>query len=389
MGIVIAHWQRGDQRAAREYLSAQLAATPAHSPVYATLLQTEAFLNWLDNDLANLLITARRLLAVSQDLMLPDQQALAHYLAGIVHYERNHLEEARSALASAVAARFNMRLLWWSQAAGMLAMTEHALGENEQAQQSLRDASDFLLERHAVRVLPNIGAFQAELDRRQGRLLEARAWAINLEPGPLTWTPAIFEPRLAQARAFLLQDEDAIEIERSVALLAELREFSIRVPNQHLSREVEALTVVLEAAQGRTVEALHRAEQLVLQAFPEGSIRLFVDLGAPMERLLRRLEGRRSVAQSVARILEAYPHSVISVKRPPQQGLIDPLSDRELDVLARLVARDSNKEIAAQVSIAPATVKRHTLNIYRKLDVQDRREAVARARELQLLQSDQ
>jgi len=54
-------------------------------------------------------------------------------------------------------------------------------------------------------------------------------------------------------------------------------------------------------------------------------------------------------------------------------------------VLALLEARDSNKEIAAQLFIAPSTVKRHTLNIYRKLDVNTRREATARAKELGLL----
>ncbi|HEX5498141.1 MAG TPA: response regulator transcription factor, partial [Thermomicrobiales bacterium] len=63
----------------------------------------------------------------------------------------------------------------------------------------------------------------------------------------------------------------------------------------------------------------------------------------------------------------------------------EPLSDRELAVLRLLAQRYRNKEIADALSIAPATVKTHTLNIYRKLDAADRREAVARAADLGLL----
>ena len=64
---------------------------------------------------------------------------------------------------------------------------------------------------------------------------------------------------------------------------------------------------------------------------------------------------------------------------------MEPLSRRELKILALLGARESNNEIAARLFIAPATVKRHALSIYRKLEVNDRRAAVARACELALL----
>ena len=68
-----------------------------------------------------------------------------------------------------------------------------------------------------------------------------------------------------------------------------------------------------------------------------------------------------------------------------QVDLPEPLSDRELEVLAALAGHLSNKEIADALYIAPSTVKRHTLNIYRKLDVGDRRSAVRRADQLGLL----
>jgi LuxR family maltose regulon positive regulatory protein len=67
------------------------------------------------------------------------------------------------------------------------------------------------------------------------------------------------------------------------------------------------------------------------------------------------------------------------------QPLIEPLTPRELEVLALLARHLTNKEIAAELVISPVTVKTHTLNIYRKLDVRKRREAVERAQELNLL----
>jgi LuxR family maltose regulon positive regulatory protein len=67
------------------------------------------------------------------------------------------------------------------------------------------------------------------------------------------------------------------------------------------------------------------------------------------------------------------------------QPLVEPLTPRELEVLALLARHLTNKEIAAELVISPVTVKTHTLNIYRKLDVRKRREAVERAQELNLL----
>jgi LuxR family maltose regulon positive regulatory protein len=76
---------------------------------------------------------------------------------------------------------------------------------------------------------------------------------------------------------------------------------------------------------------------------------------------------------------------VVSAVEPPGQALIEPLSQRELEVLHIMALGKTNKEIARQLVIAPGTVKAHTASIYRKLDVANRTEAVARARQLDLL----
>jgi LuxR family maltose regulon positive regulatory protein len=277
-----------------------------------------------------------------------------------------------------------MRLLWWCQAAGLLALTHQALSRPDEARQTLDDAREFILHRHSVRVLPNLDAFQAEVHRLQGRLDEAGAWAAQVDPGPLNWALAVVDPRIAQARAYLWQGTSAGQ-ERAALLIAELHEFCRRVPNTRLLMEAEAIDALLRDERGEGEAALQALERVVIGAEADGWIRLFVDLGPRMAILLTRLAARGVSPRYLERVLAAFPTQHIRPAPQPTGGLIEPLTEREREVLDALAQRYSNKEIAARLFIAPSTVKRHTLHIYRKLDVNDRREAVVRATQLGLL----
>jgi LuxR family maltose regulon positive regulatory protein len=118
-------------------------------------------------------------------------------------------------------------------------------------------------------------------------------------------------------------------------------------------------------------------------------VRLFVDLGPRVADLLGRLQERGRVinggAPYVGQILSALRTSAPTPASASQEGLIEPLTERELEVLGLLGRRLSNKEIAARLVIAPGTVKSHTIHIYQKLDVNGRRQAVERARALGIL----
>lgn len=383
-GMATGAYMRGDLTGALSYLAGRLAEESPQSPAFAWLLQTQAFLYWVDGDWTRLWQSAARLLQVSEELELADQEALAHLLLGTVHYARNELTEAEAHLTEAVEARFVMRLMWWTQASGLLALTYQALARPSHARQEVEDAKTFLLARHALRLLPSIGAFEAELHRRQGRMAEAIAWARQVEPVPLTWALSSVEPRVAQARA-LLADNEASSWDQAALLLAELREFCTRLPNRRLALEVEVITALLEDRRGHHEAALDAMLRAVQEAEPDGGLRLFVDHGDAVEHLLRQLVARGSRPLAVGRILAAFPARATNVLEPDQAQLPEPLSQRELEILALLRDRESNKEIAARLYIAPATVKRHTLHIYRKLDVNDRRQAVDRATRLGLL----
>jgi len=151
--------------------------------------------------------------------------------------------------------------------------------------------------------------------------------------------------------------------------------------------EILALQALAFSAQGdRTaatsaIKALDRALAL---AEPEGYIRLFADEGEPMAALLRQAAARGVAVEYVAKLLGALSPSPLS----PLPGVplpIEPLSERELQVLRLVAAGLTNQQIADELVVVVATVKAHINRIYRKLDVTNRVQAVARARELNLL----
>jgi LuxR family maltose regulon positive regulatory protein len=131
-------------------------------------------------------------------------------------------------------------------------------------------------------------------------------------------------------------------------------------------------------------QALHALERALSLAEPEGYVRIFVDEGAPMAELLSQAAERGIAPNYVRELLSAF--DVPEPKKPHRtQPLVEPLSDREIEVLRLAAAGLSNREIAEQLYISINTVKAHTKSVYRKLDVHNRTQAINRAQELGLL----
>ena len=147
--------------------------------------------------------------------------------------------------------------------------------------------------------------------------------------------------------------------------------------------EILILQALAQHAVGAVAGALVSLERALALAEPQGYVRVFVDEGAPMAALLRAA-AKEGFARTYVRRLQAAFASTDDGPRA-DQGLIEPLSDRELEVL-RLLATDLNgPEIARMLVVSLNTVRTHTKNIYTKLDVNDRRAAIRRATELHLL----
>jgi LuxR family maltose regulon positive regulatory protein len=147
-----------------------------------------------------------------------------------------------------------------------------------------------------------------------------------------------------------------------------------------------------DQAAGNEKQAVENIALVLARAEREGYVRLFIDEGAPMAALLYEVATRTTtdVRGYADRLLAAYyqeqsERPITPAKTLQGNSLIQPLSERELEVLRLIAAGYSNKKVADQLVVAVGTVKRHTANIFNKVGAENRTEAVAKARELGIL----
>ena len=145
--------------------------------------------------------------------------------------------------------------------------------------------------------------------------------------------------------------------------------------------------LVLEAlayqARGDSPAALTALQRALTPSEPEGYVRIFVDEGRPMASLLRAVAKQGIAPSYIRRLLAAVDKTQETA--PIEDGMIEPLSERELEVLRLLGSDLDGPDIARELVVSLNTVRTHTKNIYAKLGVNNRRAAVRRAQELDLL----
>jgi LuxR family maltose regulon positive regulatory protein len=196
---------------------------------------------------------------------------------------------------------------------------------------------------------------------------------------------------LARSRVLLAQGKP----DQALDLLIRLGEAAQEGDRVGSLIEILAIQALAWWSRNDLPRAITALEKGLLLAQPEGYVRLFVDEGAPMAELLQKLGAqiRLQASRSGGRTLE-YIDQLLSalgsgeLVAPPAGGpqpFIEPLSDRELEVLRLLAEGLSNREITQRLTVAIGTVKAHVHNIYGKLGVENRIQAIARARELGLL----
>jgi LuxR family maltose regulon positive regulatory protein len=257
-------------------------------------------------------------------------------------------------------------------------------------QRALADQSTWMDER-LVEVV------QARYWIAHGDLDQAVQWARRR--GILDRTPAeIFgdADRNASIRELLLGESLTLarlalaqrQPDRALEMLSFLQE---QVEKRgHLRRIIEILALKALALQqkGDLDGALQVIGGALALAEPEGYQRAFVDEGEPMAHLLYQavaLGVSPAYAGKLLTALSGENQAVLPAKSSPDGGLIEPLSERELEVLQLIAEGLSNGEIAARLYISLSTVKGHTANIFGKLGVKNRTQAVSRARTLGLL----
>jgi len=190
---------------------------------------------------------------------------------------------------------------------------------------------------------------------------------------------------LSQARVYLAQGETS----EALSVLEPLRQQMEEKGWVDEQLKVMVLQAVALHAKGKKDKAVQMLGEALAMAEPGGFIRIFVDEGNPMAQLLLETATRGIMPDYIGKILAAFEtqkqNREIKPDQPINQTLIEPLSQRELEILQLLAKGLSNRKIGAQLFLALDTVKGHNRNIFYKLEVQTRTEAVVRAYELGLL----
>ncbi len=229
-----------------------------------------------------------------------------------------------------------------------------------------------------------VSLYRARLDVEQGRLDTAVHWAETCALLRQTADEAPFHlweighTTLAWLKFALGEPAAAAAIVQDLLPRTQAR------GRTGMMIEQLVLLALAQAANGRQATAHTALQEALTLALPEQYVRVFVDRGAPMRRLLAGL-----LTSPLPAPLAAYAQSLLAAFDAPAvsspSALAEPLSERELDVLRLIVAGHSNREIARELVIAVSTVKSHVNTIYAKLGVSRRAQAIARAHELALV----
>jgi LuxR family maltose regulon positive regulatory protein len=260
----------------------------------------------------------------------------------------------------------------------------------------LLDEAKRVYVRHPVPDIRPIEALQARLFIKQGQLSRAMDWVRDrqLSVGDDLRYLREFE-HITLARVLIAghkSERADCSIVEATELLERLLEAAEAGKRFGSVIEILMLQAIAHQVDGDTFLAFVPLERALTLAEHEGYVRIFVDEGQPIMQLLRAAAGRGIMPDYAGKLLAAFAvgeQDSISKSYPPTasspQPLVEPLSQRELEVLRLLKTELSGPEIARELVVALSTVRTHTKSIYSKLNVNSRRTAVKRATELNLI----
>jgi LuxR family maltose regulon positive regulatory protein len=389
----------GQENVALAELQQALRELPARPTITARLLLAQMFVYLAAGKLQQVEHTARHLLQIAQQANLALSQNYAHWLLGVVHYEQNKLDGAVYHF-SAVVTNQHFAHFWVVQDSMCgLAFAYQAQRLSIQAQETARALLELVQGQHNMRELMTAYAFCGQLALLQDEVEQASQWLEMAGEQEVAGPMLFLEDQLITAAHLQLAKGDEASVARGQALLDDLLQHVEAMHSTRKTIKVLALQAWAYDLQGRETEALDALEHALALGRPGEFIRTFADL-PPLARVLQELRKRRKARQVVDSKLDGYLQGILAAMSPlaapaasreelMQQEGLEPLTERELQIL-HLLDRDlTNKQIARELVVTPGTVKVHTTNVYRKLSVNNRRAAVTLAKTLGLLAAEQ
>jgi LuxR family maltose regulon positive regulatory protein len=387
----LAYWTGGDLDEAQRWYAdgmASLEKAGYLSDVIGGAI-TLADIRITQGRLGEAMSTYERGLRVATEHAAPALRGAADMHVGMsrIFYERNELDAAMQHLLTSRELGEHAGLppnrYRWRVAMARIRAAEGDLGG---ALDLLNEADRLYVSDFSPDVRP-VPALRARVWLSQGRWGDALGWArergLSVEDDVSYLRE--FE-HLTLARVLLARDRaerSGGSIHEVTSLLERLLRAAQEGARTGSVLEILVLQALAQQTQGDIPAGLASLQQALTLAEPEGYVRTFIDEGPPMAPLLKVAAKQGTAPGYVRRLLAAVNKTGDAA--PVQPGLIEPLSERELDVL-RLLGTDLNgPDIARELIVSLSTVRTHTNRIYAKLGVNNRRAAVRRARELDLL----
>jgi len=393
----LAAWTNGDLDTARQMTTKGMGNLQLGGYIYPAIgcAITLADIQITQGNLREAMTTYERGLQLATGTGTQVLQGAADMYVGMssLHYEHNDLTTATKCLLTSQSmgelGGLQQNPYRWRAA---MARIRQVQGDLDGALQLLEEAEHVYDGNFSPNVRP-LGTRKVRVWLAQGRLDDALNWAREQRlsfDNELDYLREYDHITLARVLLACHQHDRAnVSIAEIMKLLERLLKAAEEGGRKGSTIEILIMQALVYHAQGEISAALLPLQRALTLAEPEGYVRMFLDEGKSMMQLLREASARKIMPSYTDKLLVAFQAEPRENKDKPDKAsthtLIEPLSQRELDVLQLIAEGLSNQEICERLFLALDTVKGHNRRIFDKLQVKRRTEAIARARELGLI----
>lgn len=387
----------GRRDAAYREVREEMDATGLASGDYRTRLHHAlAVVVYLDGTLTELARIGERYLQSATENKMPAAAAWARFAIGWAQFQLCESHKAWEALLPLFDHQTVAHTASIMMAMDVIVSAAAELDRQQQAAELIEQVQQTVLQRHNIAATDELASLSAHGALLQGDHSRALAWAEQHQRSGLLQSHGSARSATGGTDALVyakigLATGAAEMVRNAIEPLSVYVDYSMKFGS--MVRIVRG-AVLLGCCYWRTdrpVQALSWMQRAVEIGVPRGFRRVFFEEGRDVASMLYLMLERNMAAESASRLLTEYAEwsgnsrTKVPREKSPSDDVITPLTEREVEVLALLAQRLTNKEIARRLEISPLTVRNHTSNIYGKLSVASRKQAITQARNLGLL----